>query len=195
MRLNTTPRVIAAIIIVAFIVIIATVIGAAAQEVITGDPALDSNIERAVGVFDLVLRLLGMVILFFGSLATSKLPGKLRQETDRLVLEKEREWRAAMHKAVISGVRAGLAEGLRGGALVNFALKHTIASTPDAIAGLIPSTKDIVHQAPEIVLRQLPAPIRAVLERIVQSYTISDPHGEDDLTNALRDAGAPVVQR
>lgn len=61
--------------------------------------------------------------------------------------------REALHSALMSGIRAALAQGLTGQAAVNAAVDHAARSVPDAIGRLAP-TAQVITAIAEAKLRE-----------------------------------------
>lgn len=66
---------------------------------------------------------------------------------ERWGIEIEASHRAALHSALMSGVRAALSRGLSGQAAIDAAVEHTYRSVPDAIAHLGPTAGVLVNLA------------------------------------------------
>lgn len=130
----------------------------------------DPTIQLVSDIADLIIKVLGGLVLLFGTWASAKLPAKWQNEASNALLAAEAKLRGSLHMAAKSGVESGVQLGLSGSALITHALKHLITSVPDAIVGLTPMTKEQLANAPDIVLRNLPGPLRSVFERIIASY-------------------------
>lgn len=172
--------------VIAALLLLAIVTGGIANAQSISSAINDAAQNNALEILDLLIKVVLFVLSLILTFAMSKLPPKWRREAENALLAAEAKMRDALHEAARTGVLEGQRQGLTGVALVNFALAHMVKSVPDTIAGLTPTPAEILQGAPDLVIRQLPDGVRSVLERIIGSK-IADP-----LTNALRDAGAPV---
>lgn len=176
----SAPKIIAAICVVVFIIIVLAAIPAAAQVMDGLNTAAQNN---AVGILDLLIKVAVFVISLIVGLATSKLPAKWRRETEAALAAKEEKLRDALHQAARSGIEDGARQGLTGMELILHGMKHVVQSTPDSIVELTPTPAEVLKgAAPAIILDRLPQGVRDTIERIVRSK-VADP-----LADALREA-------
>lgn len=79
-----------------------------------------------------------ILIAAFGTILTIVLDRATKVARERWGIEIEATHRAALHSALMSGVRAGLLRGLSGSEAVEAAIIHASGSVPDAIKALKP---------------------------------------------------------
>ena len=79
-----------------------------------------------------------LLITAFGTILTIVLDRATKVARERWGIEIEATHRAALHSALMSGVRAALLRGLSGREAVEAAIIHASGSVPDAIIALKP---------------------------------------------------------
>ena len=79
-----------------------------------------------------------LLVTAFGTILTIVLDRATKVARERWGIEIEATHRAALHSALMSGVRAALLRGLSGSQAVEAAIIHASGSVPDAIKALKP---------------------------------------------------------
>lgn len=131
-----------------------------------------SNIqpEDIVVFADAMIRIVGMVIAFFGAIATARLPGKFKAEGEAAVKTAEAYMREALKEAVATGLSDGQARGMTGAELIRHTFRHAVKSVPDSIIGLTKTPEaQIKNVAVDTAISNLPPKARDAIENIIRA--------------------------
>ncbi|UXU74345.1 MULTISPECIES: hypothetical protein [unclassified Paracoccus (in: a-proteobacteria)] len=103
---------------------------------------------------DISAALVPGVLTLFGTVMTLIISRLANMAEESWGIDIEARHRAALHSAIMSGVRSALARGLDGNAAVSAALAHASASVPDAIRKLPQATPEVLTSLAEAKLRE-----------------------------------------
>lgn len=96
---------------------------------------------------ELYAAVLPLVLTAIAALLARILASAAKVAKERWGIEIEASHRAALHSALMSGIRAALSRGLSGQAAIDAAVAHTYRSVPDAIDHLGPTAEVLASLA------------------------------------------------